>query len=245
MTQEVEAVVRADKLTKVYRAGEVEVPAVTALDLTIERGEFMAIAGPSGSGKTTLLNLISGLDKPTSGDAYLAGVPIADMNGRQLADFRRDHVGFIFQSYNLIPVLTVRENVEYVMLLQGVPASERRRRVADILADVGLADMDNRRPPQLSGGQQQRVAVARAMVSDPDIVLADEPTANLDSTTGAELIDMMRDLNRTRGMTFIFSTHDEMIMGRADRLVLLKDGRLDNDIRRDLQRDIQRDTADG
>ena len=149
MTQEVEAVVRADKLTKVYRAGEVEVPAVTALDLTIERGEFMAIAGPSGSGKTTLLNLISGLDKPTSGDAYLAGVPIADMNGRQLADFRRDHVGFIFQSYNLIPVLTVRENVEYVMLLQGVPASERRRRVADILADVGLADMDNRRPPPL------------------------------------------------------------------------------------------------
>ncbi len=237
MTQEIDAVVRAERLTKVYRAGEVEVPAVTELDLAIERGEFMAIAGPSGSGKTTLLNLISGLDKPTAGNAYLAGVPIADMNGRQLADFRRDHVGFIFQSYNLVPVLTVRENVEYVMLLQGVPAAERRARVAGMLADVGLADMDDRKPPQLSGGQQQRVAVARAMVSDPDIVLADEPTANLDSTTGAELIDMMRDLNRTRGMTFIFSTHDEMIMDRADRLVLLKDGRLD--------RDVRRDTADG
>jgi putative ABC transport system ATP-binding protein len=233
MTQHVDEVVRAERLTKVYRAGEVEVAAVTSLDLTIERGEFMAIAGPSGSGKTTLLNLISGLDKPTSGSAYLAGVPIEDMNGRQLADFRRDHVGFIFQSYNLIPVLTVRENVEYVMILQRVPAAERRRRVAEILADVGLAGMEARRPPQLSGGQQQRVAVARAMVSDPDIVLADEPTANLDSTTGAELIDMMRDLNRTRGMTFIFSTHDEMIMSRAERLVLLKDGRLDKDIRRD------------
>ncbi|MAF10905.1 macrolide ABC transporter ATP-binding protein [Candidatus Poribacteria bacterium] len=233
MTQQGEDVVRAEQLTKVYRAGEVEVAAVTSLDLTIARGEFMAIAGPSGSGKTTLLNLISGLDQPTSGSAYLAGVAIEDMNGRQLADFRRDHVGFIFQSYNLIPVLTVRENVEYVMILQRVPAAERRRRVAEVLSDVGLAGMEARRPPQLSGGQQQRVAVARAMVSEPDIILADEPTANLDSTTGAELIDMMRDLNRTRGMTFIFSTHDEMIMSRAERLVLLKDGRLDKDIRRD------------
>ncbi|MBT3269562.1 ABC transporter ATP-binding protein [Candidatus Poribacteria bacterium] len=233
MTEQADDVVRAEQLTKVYRAGEVEVLAVTSLDLTISRGEFMAIAGPSGSGKTTLLNLISGLDKPTSGRAYLAGVPIEDMNGRQLADFRRDHVGFIFQSYNLIPVLTVSENVEYVMILQRVPAPERRRRVAEILSDVGLAGMEGRRPPQLSGGQQQRVAVARAMVAEPDIVLADEPTANLDSTTGAELIDMMRDLNRTRGMTFIFSTHDEMIMTRAERLVLLKDGRLDKDIRRD------------
>ena len=233
MTQQGEDVVRAEQLTKVYRAGEVEVAAVTSLDLTIARGEFMAIAGPSGSGKTTLLNLISGLDQPTSGSAYLAGVAIEDMNGRQLADFRRDHVGFIFQSYNLIPVLTVRENVEYVMILQRVPAAERRRRVAEVLSDVGLAGMEARRPPQLSGGQQQRVAVARAMVAEPDIVLADEPTANLDSTTGAELIDMMRDLNRTRGMTFIFSTHDEMIMSRAERLVLLKDGRLDKDIRRD------------
>ena len=233
MTQQGEDVVRAEQLTKVYRAGEVEVAAVTSLDLTIARGEFMAIAGPSGSGKTTLLNLISGLDQPTSGSAYLAGVAIEDMNGRQLADFRRDHVGFIFQSYNLIPVLTVRENVEYVMILQRVPAAERRRRVAEVLSDVGLAGMEARRPPQLSGGQQQRVAVARAMVSEPDIILADEPTANLDSTTGAELIDMMRDLNRSRGMTFIFSTHDEMIMSRAERLVLLKDGRLDKDIRRD------------
>lgn len=235
MNQELDPVVRAEKLTKVYRAGDLDIPAVTSLDLTIARGEFMAIAGPSGSGKTTLLNLISGLDTPTSGEAYLAGIPIRDMSGRRLADFRRDHVGFIFQSYNLIPVLTVRENIEYVMLLQGVSAAERRRRVADILAAVGLADMESRRPPQLSGGQQQRVAVARAMVSEPDIVLADEPTANLDSTTGAELIDMMRDLNRARGMTFIFSTHDTMIMDRAERLVLLKDGRLDKDIHRDSQ----------
>jgi putative ABC transport system ATP-binding protein len=155
------------------------------------------------------------------------------MSGKELSDFRRDHIGFIFQSYNLIPVLTVRENIEYVMLLQGVPEKERRRRVDEILEEVGLSGMQDRRPSQLSGGQQQRVAVARAMVSNPDIILADEPTANLDSHTGAALLDMMRRLNETRGMTFIFSTHDQMIMERAKRLILLKDGRISDDILRE------------
>ena len=224
MTQQGEDVVRAEQLTKVYRAGEVEVAAVTSLDLTIARGEFMAIAGPSGSGKTTLLNLISGLDQPTSGSAYLAGVAIEDMNGRQLADFRRDHVGFIFQSYNLIPVLTVRENVEYVMILQRVPAAERRRRVAEVLSDVGLAGMEARRPPQLSGGQQQRVAVARAMVSEPDIILADEPTANLDQKTGEEMIVLLNDLKRDLGVTIVSATHDLKMLKTSDRILWIEDG---------------------
>ena len=188
------------------------------------RGEFTAIAGPSGSGKTTLLNIISGLDAPTSGRVLLAGRPINGMSGSELSDFRRDHIGFIFQSYNLIPVLKVRENIEYVMLLQGVSERERRGRVAEILKEVDLEGMEERRPAQLSGGQQQRVAVARAMVSQPDLILADEPTANLDSATGCGLLDMMRELNEKRGMTFVFSSHDQRIMDRAKRLVTLRDG---------------------
>jgi len=225
--------IRAINLSKTYRSGEVVVEALKDINLTIKRGEFTAIAGPSGSGKTTLLFLLSGLDKPTSGSVILAGRRISEMSGKELSDFRRDHIGFIFQSYNLIPVLTVRENIEYVMLLQGVPASERRRRVDEILEEVGLGGMQDRKPSQLSGGQQQRVAVARAMVSEPDIILADEPTANLDSHTGSALLDMMRRLNETRGMTFIFSTHDKMIMERAKRLILLKDGRINDDLLRE------------
>ncbi|HOP06419.1 MAG TPA: ABC transporter ATP-binding protein [candidate division Zixibacteria bacterium] len=223
------AVIVTEGVTKTYEDNGVPVKAVKGIDLTVERGEFTAIVGPSGSGKTTFLNIISGLDTVTEGKVWLDGKLLSEMSGRELSDFRRDNIGFIFQAYNLIPVLSVRENVEYVMLLQSIPADERKRRVDDILAQVGLADYADRLPTKLSGGQQQRVAVARAMVSRPVLVLADEPTANLDSKTGADLLDMMRDLNRSTGMTFLFSTHDNMIMERAARLVTLKDGLIDSD----------------
>ncbi len=229
MTDSKKEVIRVENISRSYRTGEVEIRALESLSLSINRGEFTAIAGPSGSGKTTLLNIISGLDTPSSGRVVLAGKPINEMSGNELSDFRRDHIGFIFQSYNLIPVLTVKENIEYVMLLQGIPEKERRQSVSDILREVGLEGMEKRLPTQLSGGQQQRVAVARAMVSRPDIILADEPTANLDSATGAALLDMMRELNERSGMTFIFSTHDRMIMEKAKRLVTLKDGRIESD----------------
>ncbi len=222
-------VIRVENVYRMYRSGEVEVRALKSLSLSIKSGEFTAIAGPSGSGKTTLLNIIGGLDTPSSGRVILAGKPINEMSGNELSDFRRDHIGFIFQSYNLIPVLTVKENVEYVMLLQGVSARERSQRVKAILREVGLEGMDKRLPIQLSGGQQQRVAVARAMVSRPDIILADEPTANLDSATGAALLDMMSSLNKKSGMTFIFSTHDRMIMEKSGRLIMLKDGQIESD----------------
>ena len=221
--------IQIEDVSKVYRTGDVEVAAVDKVSLEIRRGEFTAIAGPSGSAKSTLLNILSGLDAPTSGRVFLDGREISEMSGSELSDFRRDHIGFVFQSYNLIPVLTAAENAEYVMLLQGKGAAERRRRVAEIFADVGLQGMEDRRPQQLSGGQQQRVAIARAMASGPDLILADEPTANVDSTTGGALIDMMRQLNEKQGMTFLFSTHDHMIMERARRLILLKDGRIESD----------------
>ena len=185
--------------------------------------------GPSGSGKTTLLNLISGLDSPTAGKVFLNQVDLTQADDRERSLLRRDHIGFIFQAYNLIPVLTVCENIEYVMLLQGVEKSERLSRVKAILGDVGLDGYEHRYPLQLSGGQQQRVAIARAMVSRPDLVLADEPTANLDSHSGNALLEMMHALNRKTGITFLFSTHDPMIMERADRLVTLKDGMIDDD----------------
>ncbi len=225
-------VIEAEGVSKIYRAGDVRVPALRSVDLSVERGEFTAIAGPSGSGKSTLLNILSGLDSPTSGRVLLGGRPISEMGGRALSDFRRDHIGFIFQAYNLIPVLTVLENIEYVMLLQGVPQQARRERVREILALVGLEGMEGRRPPQLSGGQQQRVAIARAMVSEPDLILADEPTANLDSNTGSALLDLMRELNTRRRMTFLFSSHDQMIVDRAKRLVVLKDGQIAQDVTR-------------
>ncbi len=225
-------ILKIQNVSKIYSTDGIEVRALRSLSLSIEEGEFTAIAGPSGSGKTTLLNIISGLDTPTSGQALLAGKPISTMKGSELSDFRRDHIGFIFQAYNLIPVLTVKENIEYIMLLQGIQEEERRSRVASILEKVGLDGMENRQPKQLSGGQQQRVAVARAMVSNPSVILADEPTANLDSNTGASLLDIMRDLNKNMGMTFVFSTHDTMIMERARRLVLLRDGEIVNDERR-------------
>jgi putative ABC transport system ATP-binding protein len=219
-------VISAREVTKTYSDNGVPVHALRGIDLTIQSGEFTALVGPSGSGKTTLLNIISGLDVSSGGEVRLNGKLLSRMSGRELSDFRRDNIGFIFQAYNLIPVLTVAENVEYVMLLQGVPKATRRSRVRSMLKTIGLADFESRFPTQLSGGQQQRVAVARAMVSEPAIILADEPTANLDSSTSIALLDMMRALNQETGMTFVFSTHDENVMRRARRLVTLKDGRI-------------------
>lgn len=224
-----DTVIKTTNLSRYFGADDIQVKALDNIDLEIKKGEFSAIVGPSGSGKTTLLHLIGGLDNPTSGQVELSGTNIARMSGTELSNFRRDHIGFVFQSYNLIPVLSAEENIEYVMLLQGVSQSERKSRVKEILETVGLEGLGNRRPAQLSGGQQQRVAVARAMVSEPDIILADEPTANLDSTTGIALLEMMRELNERRQMTFVFSTHDQKIMDRAKRLINLRDGIIDSD----------------
>ena len=226
MSEGTNNIIVAEGIIKKYKDNSMEVEAVRGVDLTITAGEFSAIVGPSGSGKTTFLNVISGLDSPTDGKVWLNGKLISKMSGRELSDFRRDNIGFIFQSYNLIPVLTVEENVEYVMLLQGVDRAERHKRVVDILDFVGLAGLEKRKPTQLSGGQQQRVAIARAMVSNPSLILADEPTANLDSKTGGSLLDMMRELNEKKKMTFLFSTHDPMVMERARRVITLKDGQI-------------------
>ena len=217
-------VIETKNLARVFGAGETRVTALDHVSITVKEGEFTAITGPSGSGKTTLLQLIGGLDEPDSGDVLLSGANIAQMSGAKLSDFRRDHIGFIFQSYNLIPVLSAEENIEYIMLLQGIPEKARKSRVREMLALVGLEGLGDRRPSNLSGGQQQRVAVARAMASKPDIILADEPTANLDSATGIALLEVMRDLNQQMNMTFVFSTHDYKIMDRADRLIHLEDG---------------------
>ena len=222
-------VIITENVKKVYSDNGIPVDAIRGIDLVIKSGEFTAIVGPSGSGKTTLLNIISGLDIPTEGKVWLSGKLLSDMSGRELSDFRRDNIGFIFQAYNLIPVLTVEENIEYIMLLQGVPKEERHKRVMDILEEVGLAELEHRLPTKLSGGQQQRVAIARAMVSRPAIILADEPTANLDSVTSGELLDMMRELNQKTGMTFVFSTHDRIVMERARRIITLRDGQIASD----------------
>tara|TARA_B110000444_G_C18726816_1_gene541305 strand:- start:91 stop:777 length:687 start_codon:yes stop_codon:yes gene_type:complete len=219
-------------LCRKFGSEETKVTALDHVSINIEEGEFTAIIGPSGSGKTTLLHLIGGLDEPNGGSVTLSGSNIANMSGNQLSDFRRDHIGFIFQAYNLIPVLSAEENIEYIMLLQGVGAAERKKRVKEMLAMVELEGLGDRRPSHLSGGQQQRVAVARAMASNPDIILADEPTANLDSKTGISLLEVMRDLNQQRNMTFVFSTHDETIMERATRLIYLRDGKVERDERK-------------
>ncbi|MFH1686031.1 MAG: ABC transporter ATP-binding protein [bacterium] len=228
MTQE-NQVILTEQVTKEYSDHGVPVRALNGIDLSIAAGEFVAIVGPSGSGKTTFLNVISGLDTVSSGHIWLSGRKLSQMTGRELSDIRRDRIGFVFQAYNLIPVLTVEENIEYIMLLQGVPRSERHRRILDLLKPLGLEGMASRLPTKLSGGQQQRAAVARAIVSEPDLVLADEPTANLDSKTAVELIDMMYQMNQQSGITFVFSTHDDQIMERAKRLIVLKDGRIDRD----------------
>ena len=225
-------VIETSHLCRYFGEGELLVKALDDVSIDVEEGEFSAIIGPSGSGKSTLLHLIGGLDKPTHGEVILAGTNIESMTRSALSNFRRDHIGFVFQAYNLIPVLSTIENIEYVMLMQGVPSSERRKRVFEMLDISGLDGLGGRRPAQLSGGQQQRVAVARAMVSRPNIILADEPTANLDSKTGISLLDMMKDLNVRHGMTFIFSTHDQKIMDRARRLIHLRDGLVELDEQR-------------
>ena len=222
-------IVKCIDVQKTYQQGRIEVQALKDINLSIEKGEFLAVAGPSGSGKTTLLNLVGGLDVSDAGSIIVDGNAFDQMSQSQLAKLRLHKVGFVFQAYNLIPVLSAAENVEFVMLLQGVPANERRERSQAILDDVGLEAKYDRRPSELSGGQQQRVAVARAIVSNPSIVLADEPTANLDSKTGTGLLDMMKKMNSEKNVTFIFSTHDKMVMDYARRLILLHDGRLEED----------------
>lgn len=219
-------VVRAQHLSKVYSQSGIAVNALQGIDLEIARGEFIALVGPSGSGKSTLLNLIGGLDTPTSGRIWIGDQEIGSLSKVQLSDVRLRKIGFVFQDYNLIPVLSALENVEYVMLLQGVPEAQRRSRSLAMLAELGLGGLEHRRPGELSGGQQQRVAVARAMVSEPMIVLPDEPTANLDSAAGAALLDLMRELNEKNGTTFVFSTHDPMVMQRAKRIIRLCDGKI-------------------
>jgi putative ABC transport system ATP-binding protein len=217
-------------VSKVFgQNAETQVHALDQVDLNIQKGEFTALVGPSGSGKSTLLNIMSGLDTPTHGHVILSGEKIEDLTGDEMSVIRRDHIGFIFQSYNLIPVLTVKENIEYVMALQGIKQGDRDSRVSEFLKVVGLEGKEGRFPNELSGGQQQRVAVARAMVSRPDIIMADEPTANLDSETGTKLVEMMLQLNIDYGTTFVFSTHDPIIMEKAKRLVTLKDGKIISD----------------
>lgn len=214
---------------KFGKIGPTQVKALDKVSLDIQKGEFLAIVGPSGSGKSTLLNIMGGLDHPTEGTIFLSGNDIKELSGNELSDFRRDHIGFIFQAFNLIPVLTAKENIEYVMLLQGLSKSEINQRIENVLKDVGLEGLEKRFPKELSGGQQQRVAVARAIVTRPDIILADEPTANLDSKTGEDLIELMHKLNDQYKITFIFSTHDPKIMKRARRLITLVDGKVAKD----------------
>lgn len=223
------SIVECRDINKTYQQGKIEVHALKGVSLSIDEGGFVALAGPSGSGKTTLLNIIGGLDQPDGGSVSVDGNTFEKMTQSQLALLRLHKVGFIFQSYNLIPVLSAVENVEFVMLLQGVQAAQRRERAKAILDDVGLEGKYDRRPAELSGGQQQRVAVARAIVSNPSIVLADEPTANLDSKTGNGLLKMMKKMNEEKKVTFIFSTHDNMVMDYARRLVLIRDGRIVDD----------------
>ena len=222
-----ELIVEAVDVAKVYQLGKTEVHALRHVDLEVERGEFLSIAGPSGSGKTTLLNLIGGVDVPSSGTVRVDGEDTSRLTERALTRLRLEHIGFIFQTFNLVAVLTVFQNVEFPLLLQGrMTSEERRRRVNELLEAVGLASHARHRPSELSGGQRQRVAVARALVTRPPLVLADEPTANLDSATGATIIDLMRDMNRRDGTTFIFSTHDPKVMGHASAIVRLEDGRV-------------------
>lgn len=223
------AVLQFSGVTRVYKQGAVDVHALRGLDLTVQRGEFSALVGPSGSGKTTALNMAGALDAPTSGTVLVDGEDIGQMTARQRSHLRRDKLGFVFQAYNLIPVLTAFENAEAVLALQGVGPEERKTKVMAVLEELGIADMAHRRPDQLSGGQQQRVAIARAIASDPVIVLADEPTANLDSATAENLLNVMHRLNEDRGITFLFSTHDARVVAHARRVVTLVDGRVESD----------------
>ncbi len=221
------AVVEVDNVSRLYQEkGMPPAQALRGVSLKVEKGEFMALAGPSGSGKTTLLNIIGGIDTASSGEVRVAGRQLSGLSRAALADLRRDLIGFIFQAYNLVPVLTAAENAAYVLELKGMGAPERREKVKAVFERIGLSAFLDSRPLKMSGGQQQRVAVARAIVSQPAVVLADEPTANLDQATGAALMDLMRELNKEHGITFIFSTHDPMVLSRADRVVRLVDGEI-------------------
>lgn len=226
---QVQDIVRLEGVSKIYQQGKIEVRAVDNVSLEIDTGDFCALCGPSGSGKTTVLNMIGGLDVPNSGKVWLENSDLAVMSRSEVARIRRDRIGFVFQAYNLIPVMTAYENAEFVLKLQGVPVKECHDRVMATLKEVGLDGLEQRRPDEMSGGQQQRVAIARAIVTRPAIVLADEPTANVDSHTADALLDLMQNLNREEGITFLFSTHDQRVMDRARRLIRLHDGRIESD----------------
>ncbi|MGD9558712.1 MAG: ABC transporter ATP-binding protein [Mangrovibacterium sp.] len=225
-------VIEVKDLKKVYNESEVKVTALNGIDLTIAEGEFTAIVGPSGSGKTTFLNMLGGLDSPTEGQVTIGGTGISRLSSSQLISFRLHNIGFVFQAYNLIPVLTARENVEFIMQLQGVGRKEREARATELLTRVGLGERINSRPSRLSGGQQQRVAVARALASKPQFVLADEPTANLDSVSTENLLNIMEELNREEQITFVFSTHDQRVVHKARRVITLEDGKIISDVRK-------------
>ena len=225
-------IIEIKNLHKIYNSDSVSVHAVNGVNLSFEEGEFSAIVGPSGSGKTTLLNIIGGLDDATEGSVTIDNVEIEKLSARKLTDFRMKNIGFVFQAYNLIPVLTAKENVEFIMHLQGSNKKDRDARTSELLKAVGLGGMENRRPSKLSGGQQQRVAVARALASKPKFVLADEPTANLDSKSTENLLDIMERLNKEEKITFIFSTHDQRVVNKARRVITIEDGKIISDVRK-------------
>ncbi|AFN74901.1 ABC-type transport system, ATPase component [Melioribacter roseus P3M-2] len=222
-------IIRTKNLSKTYQDNGVPVEALKDINLSIDKGEYVVIAGPSGSGKTTLLNLIGALDAPTTGKVFFMGENLSDKSKKELSEFRLNNLGFIFQAYNLIPVLTALENIEFSMMLKGIPEKERREKALELMNELGIGELANKRPNEMSGGQQQRVAVARAIVNNPGLVLADEPTANLDSNTANNLLDLMEKMNREKNITFIFSSHDQKVIDRAKRLIILKDGRIEED----------------
>lgn len=227
-----ENIIEIKALTKVYDEKTIPVHALNGIDLSFAQGEFAAIVGPSGSGKTTLLNILGGLDDPSAGEVMIDGQSISTLSARKKTDFRMNNIGFVFQAYNLIPVLTAKENVEFIMQLQGKTKKERSERAIELLTSVGLGDRVNSRPNKLSGGQQQRVAVARALASKPKFILADEPTANLDSVTTRNLLEIMQQLNQEENITFIFSTHDQRVVDKAKRVITIEDGKVLSDIRK-------------
>jgi putative ABC transport system ATP-binding protein len=230
--QKTESIVSLRGVTKHFHQGEEVVKAVDGVDLDVFKSEFTVISGPSGSGKTTILNLIGALDQPTGGDIWVEGKNILKMSRTERSKFRRDRIGFVFQAYNLIPVLTAFENAEFILALQGRPAKERKNRVYELMKDVGLEGLEDRRPDEMSGGQQQRVAIVRAIATQPAVVLADEPTANVDSKTAGTILDLMEKLNREKGATFLFSTHDHKVIERASRVIQMRDGKIEgNEIR--------------
>lgn len=222
-------IIKVEKASKIYKDNGIAVEALKEIDLTINKGEFLVIAGPSGSGKTTLLNLLGSLDVPSTGRIYLEGDDLSKKNKKELAQMRLSKLGFVFQAYNLIPVLTAIENIEFPMMLKGIPEKERRQKALSIMKELGIDELANKKPNQMSGGQQQRVAVARAIVNEPLIVLADEPTANLDSISADNLLDLMERMNKEKNITFVFSSHDQQVIERGRRLITLKDGYIIDD----------------